>query len=129
MGAIVSTLLNLLSDLATFVMERLGILVDWAREWLGNIMLEMIKIPYEWLPESYKNYLMLDWSDAGEGPTFGEGSVFDSLQWSVIQTYLTDIRWILPLDEALVIATVTYALCAVIRLIRFIIGFVPTIEG
>jgi hypothetical protein len=53
----------------------------------------------------------------------------DAVPWATVWGYCIDVAWILPLREWMVVVLATYAASASIRLVRFVIGWIPTIEG
>ena len=57
------------------------------------------------------------------------GQLTGYLPWSTLQAYWADVCWILPVRQLLVIVFAALSTSAGIRLTRWLIGLIPTIEG
>lgn len=54
---------------------------------------------------------------------------WESIPWDDLTAYGSDVAWILPINEVLVIISVTFTAAIAIRVVRYLIGFIPGVDG
>jgi hypothetical protein len=64
-------------------------------------------------------------------PLVGEHlqTAVDAVPWAAVWGMCEDVAWILPVREVVVVIVITLTASASIRVVRFVIGWIPTIEG
>lgn len=107
---LLAALYQFIADLVAYV---LGIVWDAIAPLLGyvvSLFTAMHVWAYSQLPQS--------WRDTIEG-----------IPWASIVGYYEDVAWILPITEVLAIIFVVFNVTAYMRLIRWVLGLIPTVGG
>lgn len=104
-------IIDLIYDLFSFLIGKpWQLLVDLV-EWVKNFVTSTIPgVVYSILPEGVAEYLR-------------------TLDLSAVSSIVEPVTWFIPFWAILTIYLHAYAIAAGVRFVRFIIGFIPTIEG
>lgn len=117
-------MLDLLWDVAAWLFGALAAAVDWLFASLSDALLVV------W---TYVVAMFVDGWDALREtlqPWISQHfPQFDAIPWSQISGFLGDVGWIIPTREVVVIVVGALVASASIRLVRWAIGLIPTING
>jgi hypothetical protein len=121
-------MMNFLATLFGGVFKGLLLTVEWFQ---GGIEFVWESIGKAWL--WLKGILLELWSEVlpyiMNALPEGARERIEGIPWAEVVSAWSDVAWIIPLEESLAIISATFTVVGVIRLIRHIIGWVPTIEG
>ncbi len=82
-------------------------LYEWCRRFIADVAFPFILSK---IPESVKE-------------------VFSDLNIDLFESLIYDVAWILPVWTILTMYALIYAACGAVRIIRWILAFIPTIGG
>ena len=111
-------------------------MLEWFRDALWWLVDSILDVVYTW-PALLLDWLLalcldafdrlLAWADLLLPSELV--SSFDAIPWASMSPYLDAVTWLFPIDSMLGIAFAAYATAGALRLIRWVLAFVPTIGG
>lgn len=104
----------------TWLGGRVGAWVHWAVDHVNSLWGEVITWGVAWLTA------VRDWLLTQMPPEVV--SWLNQHPWESWYSYLDDVAWILPVYGALGIILTTYTLVGAVRLVRWVVGCIPTLN-
>ena len=105
------TVINAIMGFFVFIIGKPWELVVQLLEWLQTLITQVLpSVIYTMLPDGVAEFLR-------------------TLDFGTFDNIVQPVAWFFPVWGILGVYSVAYSMAASIRLIRFIIGFIPTIEG
>lgn len=109
-------MLSWFGDILAWVLDQIFALISLVMDWLGDLFDAIVSQLADWaiaaLPQGLVDYVNANpWND------------------SAIISYIDNVAWFVPVYEVGGVILTTVGFVATIRLVRWIIGLVPTIEG
>lgn len=107
MQSIIDAIVDFFSFIISKPYQLLLDILDWIKELVTQVLPSVV---YQLLPDGVAEYLQ-------------------TLDLDSVQNIIGPVAWFFPFWAILGIYATAYALAAGVRLTRFLIGFIPTIEG
>ncbi|MDP6584926.1 MAG: hypothetical protein QF535_09735 [Anaerolineales bacterium] len=105
-------------DICQSILDGIWYIVDLFLDFIIYILDVLFNLCFSWLPASVQ-----------DGSALGlDLTTIETLHDNTTVALWDGILWLLPVSECILIVSAAYAISGVIRLVRWLLGFIPTLS-